>query len=100
MKDWRKKEKKDAKDFEARRMPRSGGLWFAKGDSRSDKFLIETKMTGHKSFGITERIWGKLAREALLSQRMPILSIKFGGGIELVILDKNDFITLSFEKND
>jgi hypothetical protein len=100
MKDWRKKEKKDAKDFEARRMPRSGGLWFAKGDSRSGQFLIETKTSKHKSFSITERIWGKLAREALLSQRIPILSIELGGGIELVVLDKNDFISFSSKKND
>lgn len=93
-KKWQKKEKKDAKDFETRQMPRSGGLWFAKGDSRNEKFLIETKITIHKGFTIVEKFWKKLEREGLLSRRIPILSIEFGHKIELVILDKNDFITL------
>jgi len=75
-------------------MPRSGGLWFAKGDSKNSQFLIETKATKHKGFTITRGIWEKLAREALLSQRIPILSLGFINGVELVILDKNDFIGL------
>ena len=92
---WQKKERQDAKDFGARQMPRSGGFWSLKGDSQSDKFLIESKTSKHNRFSVTEKMWNKADREALLSNRMPIISVKFGDeNIELVILEKNDFMTL------
>ena len=98
MKKWKQKEKKDAKSFGTRPMPRSGGLWFAKGDSRNDKFLIESKHTIHKGFTITGKLWEKLEKEGLLNERIPLLSVELGSGAELVILDKNDFIELSDER--
>jgi len=98
-KNWQKKEKRDSADFEARQMPRSGGLWFAKGDSRNKRFLIETKTTIHKGFTVTGKLWRKLEREGLLSRRIPVLSVELGNGSELVVLDKNDFISL-MEEND
>ena len=94
MKSWQKKEKRNSTDFGARRTPRSGGLWFCKGDSRNGKFLVESKATIHKGFTVTERLWAKLEREGLMSGRTPILSVGLGNGTELVILDKNDFIGL------
>ena len=93
-KNWQKKETKDAKDFEARQTPRSGGFWSIKGDSRNEKFLIESKTTIHKGFAVTEKLWAKVEREGLLSQRIPMLSIELGNGAELVVLDKNDFTNL------
>ena len=97
-KDWQKKERTDAHDFDARQTPRSGGLWFAKGDSRSKRFLIESKTTIHKGFAVTEKLWKKVEKEGLLSRRIPLLSIKFKDGIELIVLDKNDFISLVEKK--
>ena len=92
---WQIKEKKDAKDFGARQMPRSGGFWSLKGDSQSDKFLIESKTSKHNRFSVTTKMWKKVNREALLSNRIPIISAMFGDeDIELVILDKSDFIEL------
>jgi hypothetical protein len=99
MKQWSKKEKKDATLFGGRRTPRSGGLWFAKGDVKSDVFLIENKTTKHKSFSITDKIWEKIEKEALLNKRIPMLSIEFGDAVkELIVLDKNDFITIIWKE--
>ena len=92
---WQKKEQRDAKAFGANLTPRSGGLWFAKGDSKSDKFLIDSKDSKHNRFSITDKMWQKVEKEALLNNRVPILSVKFGDkNIELVALDLNDFIEI------
>ena len=90
---WKTKEDSDAKLLGAKKTPRSGGLWFAKGDSKSEKFLIENKTSANERFSITSKIWEKIEREALLERRTPILSIEFGEKKhEIVVLDKNDFI--------
>jgi Holliday junction resolvase len=96
MKNWERKEKKDAETFNAKRTPRSGGFWFAKGDSKSDTFLIECKTSKHNRYSITDKLWEKLQREAIIAKRIPLLSIEFGDKkIELVVLDKNDFSRFS-----
>lgn len=93
------KEQKDAKSFNAKGTPRSGGLWFAKGDSKNETFLIDSKKTDHERYSITADVWEKINREALLTNKLPLLSIEFGKKkIELVILDKNDFINLMDSK--
>jgi len=98
MKIWQKKERKDAELLGAKQTPRSGGLWFAKGDSKSSKYLIENKTSKHDSFTIPRKMWEKLEKEALLSRRIPLLSIQFGEkDTELIILSKNDFIELLFK---
>ena len=89
---WQKKERRDTKLFSAKNMPRSGGFWNMKGDSKSDKYLIENKTTDKESFIISTKIWNKINREALLSQRIPIISLEMGKDkLELVVLDKEDF---------
>lgn len=95
MQNWRKKEKKDSKIFQSKLTPRSGGLWFAKGDSRSDKFLIENKTSDKENFTIQGLVWSKIAKEALLNSRIPLMSLEFGKDKkELIVLDLNDFIEL------
>lgn len=92
---WKIKENRDAKLFNAKHTPRSGGLWFAKGDSKSDKFLIENKTTAKENFTIEGKVWQKIEHEALMDSRIPILSVEFGEKKKnLVILDVNDFLTL------
>lgn len=94
-KQWQTKERKDQKLFGARPTPRSGGLWFAKGDGKSEKFLIENKTTANERYSITSKVWEKIEREALMEGKVPLLSIEFGGKKhELIIIDKNDFVTL------
>ena len=40
-------------------------------------------------------MWEKINNEAIKNRRTPMLSIELAGvGIELVILDKNDFLSL------
>jgi hypothetical protein len=95
MKFWQKKERNDAKDFGAKQSPRSGGFWSWKGDSLSNKYLIESKSSKHNRFSVTTKMWKKVNREALLSNRIPIISAIFGDeNIEIVVLDKYDFIEL------
>ncbi len=90
---WQKKEKNDAREFGGRVTPRSGGMWSFPGDVKTDMFLIESKTTDKKSYSITANTWRKLYSQALKSQRLPLLSIQLAKeDIEVVVLDKNDFI--------
>ena len=100
MKQWQKKEKKDAKLFDGKRTPRSGGLWFAKGDVRTDKYLIENKATAKESFSVSVPLWEKIEKEALLSHRLPLLSLEMGDDkLELIVLSKDDFLALNLLVN-
>lgn len=92
-KSWQEAERKTAKEFGGRQTPRSGGLWFKPGDVKTNDFLIDNKTTKHKSFTVTKKIWDKLSKEALLEQRLPCLMVQLGDGTEMVVLDKNDFLT-------
>lgn len=95
MKQWQKKENKDADVFQGKRTPRSGGFWAFPGDIKSDEFLIDSKATERKSYSINKSIWEKINVEALKSGRIPILSVSIiNDGIDLVILDRNDFVEL------
>jgi hypothetical protein len=95
MKKWRKKQIKDAKDFNGKETPRSGGIWSFAGDVKTSQFLIESKTTDKKSYSLKESTWKKIEHEALKSSRIPMMSISLTDyGIDVVILDKNDFIEL------
>lgn len=99
MKPWQEKEKKDAELFKGKRTPKSGGFWSFAGDVVTDTFLLDSKTTDKKGFRITDNIWRKLYNEALKARKIPILSIFLTAkDLELVVLDKNDFITLMEDK--
>lgn len=94
-KKWSGKEKKDAKLFGGKPTPGSGSLWFAKGDSKSEYFLVENKTTDKENFTIQGKVWEKIYNEAIINSRMAMLSILFGEKkTELIVLDKNDFMEL------
>lgn len=96
MKKWEKKEQNDARDFGGKRTPGSGNKWNHKGDVRSDVYLIEDKTTDKKSYTITNELWRKIYNSAILSQRIPLLSIKFNNdSTELIVISKHDFLHLS-----
>lgn len=100
MRKGQRKEEKDAKDFKGRRTPKSGGFWSFQGDVRTENFLIDSKETDKKSFSITEGIWEKLFNEALKARKTPLLSISLTSyDIDLVVMDKDDFLTLFGGKN-
>ena len=99
MKAWQKKETKDAEQFGGRRTPKSGGFWSFAGDVVTKDFLIDSKTTDKKSFSITANMWTKLFNEAIKARKLPILSILLiNNETELVVLDKNDFISLLEKK--
>jgi hypothetical protein len=94
-KQWQKKESKDAEEFGGRVTPRSGGMWSFPGDVKTDDFLIDAKTTDKKSYSLTVETWRKLYSQALKSQRLPLLSIQLvKENVEVVVLDKNDFIAI------
>lgn len=94
MKPWEKKEKKDAKDFGGTRVRGSGNQWNYPGDIASDKYLIEVKQTGKKSFGVSVELWDKISEEAAFSSdRIPLLSLLIQD-TELIVLSKMDFLNI------
>jgi len=96
---WQKKETKDAEQFGGRKTPKSGGFWSFAGDIVTKDYLIDSKTTDKEGFRITASMWTKLFNEALKSRKLPILSILLiHKEIELVVLDKNDFISLLEKK--
>lgn len=91
---WQGKEKEDAVAFGGVRTPRSGGFWSFPGDVKAEIFLLDSKDTNSKSYSVTEAVLKKLQKEALLSERFGVLSVRLGTGREFVVLDKNDFIEI------
>lgn len=94
---WRKKQKQDAKDFHGKETPRSGGFWSFAGDVKCGgalkNLLVEVKQTEKKSYSLTCATWDKIENEALLDDKLPMMSVDIQGR-ELVILNKHDFISL------
>ena len=97
MKKWQKKEKKDSIDFGGYIQKGSGNQWSQPGDIKTADFLYDSKHTDKKSFTITKEIWDKLYEEALFLFKFPALSLQIQD-IELVVLDKADFLKLLEQK--
>ena len=95
---WQKKEYRDRDDFGGKETKASGRIWSDPGDVKTQNWLIESKYTSKKSYSISRKIWEKLDGQALLSFRMPLLSIQIQDDIEVVVMNKEDFITLINEK--
>lgn len=91
--EWAKWEEQLAKDFGGEVQSGSGNVWNKKGDVRAgNKFLIEGKYTSKKSFSLTLKLWDKIYGEALDNFRLPMMGIKIQD-TEIVVLDKDDFLT-------
>lgn len=87
-----KQEKSVAKQFDARLTPASGAKWGAKGDVRSDNFLIECKTTEKDTFILTAKTWEKIEREALRDHmRIPLLIIDLEDKDRVVVFKPKDF---------
>lgn len=72
-------EKAAAANFKGRRQIASGALAFAKGDVKTEKYLIEDKVTRGASYTFTLAKWNKLRCEALSARKRPMFRITFGG---------------------
>ena len=87
-----KQEKSVAKDFIAKVVVASGALWGAKGDVRSDKFLIECKTTQKDYYSLTATIWEKIEQEALKDNlRIPLMAIDIKDRDRVIVFRPKDF---------
>jgi hypothetical protein len=93
-KNWRKKEKKDARDFLGRTTPRSGGMWNKPGDVSTLKFLFDCKYTDKDSYSVKSATLKKIYKEAILSNKLPALSVQLKDGTEFVAIRKDDFMEI------
>ena len=58
----------------------SGASMYAKGDVRTDDFLIEAKRTVHASISVTKKWLDKISGEAAAAGKEPALAIEIAGG--------------------
>ena len=86
----RRQEKRLAREFKGRRQPGSGHFVGLKGDVLSPKYLFEAKYTDKKSYSLKLTTLEKIECEAARSQRIPVLTVCFGGR-EYFILRRMDF---------
>ncbi len=86
-------EKRAAETFGGRLQPASGALpsKFMKGDVKSDKFLVDDKVTKHESYSLGVPLWKKLANEAWTNDRRPAMRIAFDSGTTLIVVDELTF---------
>lgn len=87
-------EKRKVRKFGGRRTPGSGNKWGFRGDIKTEIFLIEDKYTDGKSFSLTEKLWEKAKKEALLEGRRPAFRVTFASGLSFIIVDEPDLFEL------
>ncbi len=80
----RKQEHDIAKLIGGKRNPLSGSDYRAKADVKSDKFLIEAKMTEKASLSVKAEWLEKITMEAMAQGRLPALSIRLNFDNRLV----------------
>lgn len=88
-----KQEKKVAKELNGRVTPASGALDCAKGDVRSDYFLIECKTTSKDFYSLSLDTWDKISKEALRDgMRVPVMCIDLEDGERrYAVINESDF---------
>lgn len=93
----KRSEKRAAKFFQGRLQPASGALKsvFAKADVKSDKFLVDDKVTKNESYSLKIETWRKLSKEAWHNNRRPIIRIAFDSGPVLLVMDELSFNEMS-----
>lgn len=72
----RRQEERLAAVSSGRRVPGSGASLYARGDVKTDRYLIEAKQTEHDSIRVTWAWLEKITRQALAAQRVPVLAIE------------------------
>jgi len=92
----RKQERATAKDLKGRTTPATGARWHSKGDVRSDKFLVECKITEKRSYSLPLKVWEKILNEARRDGfRTPAMCIEVHGNlgdpIVLAVLDRDTY---------
>lgn len=86
-----KQEKRTSKEFGGRIQVASGALWGAKGDVRTEEYLIENKFTDKDYYILKVATWNKIKREAIRdSLRKPLMQIDVSSE-HYVVLDEYDY---------
>ena len=96
---WQKKEYKDVDDFNGKETIASGRTWSDKGDVKTRDWMIDSKYTEKKSYSVSLKTWDKLYEQALMSFRLPMLSLQIQD-LELVVVNKEDFVELLNAKKE
>lgn len=87
----RKQEEKVAKELNGRPTPASGALWGAKGDVKSEQFLVECKFTDSDYYALSKKVWRKIEKEALSDNfRTPLMCIEVLGE-SCAVIRREDF---------
>jgi hypothetical protein len=73
-------EKRLAKSFQARLTPASGALSGAKSDFVLPSFRFEAKSTVNNSFSVKLEVLEKITREAMETNREPVVTVSFVTG--------------------
>ena len=89
----KKQEERTAEKYNGSRNVMSGAGWVRKNDVRTIDLLVENKFTDKKSYSIQSQDMVKLARTAILEDRVPVLQIDLGGRSYVVILE-DDFLEM------
>lgn len=89
----KKQEERSADTYKGSRNVMSGAGWVRKNDVRAIDLLIENKFTDKKSFSLKSEELVKLARTAILEDRIPVLQIDLGGRAYVVLLE-DDFVSM------
>lgn len=91
MKAWESEERRLASRRGGARTGGSGSGWRRRGDVREGRRILwEQKTTANKSFTITETMWEKLRRQALMDGFTPALHITIGAKKRRLILVEED----------
>ena len=89
----KKQEERTAEKYHGSRNVMSGAGWVRKNDVRTSDLLVENKFTDKKSYSIKSEDMVKLARTAILEDRVPVLQVDLGGRSYVVILEA-DFLEM------
>ncbi len=89
----KKQEERTAEKYKGSRNVMSGAGWVRKNDVRTIDLLVENKFTDKKSYSIVSQEMVKLARTAIVEDRIPVLQVDLGGRSYVVLLE-NDFLEM------
>ena len=92
----KKQEERTAEKYNGSRNVMSGAGWVRKNDVRTIDLLVENKFTDKKSYSIQSQDMVKLARTAILEDRIPVLQVDLGGR-SYVVLMENDFLEMIYD---
>ena len=92
----KKQEERTADKYNGSRNVMSGAGWVRKNDVRTEDLLVENKITDKQSYSIKSHEMVKLARTAILEDRIPVLQVDLGGRSYVVLLE-NDFMEMIYD---